>query len=85
MKLRPATGTIALAITAFLGFFLAWPLAHVFARACTDEHGFTLAYLSALATDPVRLQAIGTSLTIAGGVLRGPGTGGGPRRTRGFI
>ena len=71
MKLRPATGTIALAITAFLGFFLAWPLAHVLARACTDEHGFTLAYLSALATDPVRLQAIGTSLTIAGGVTAG--------------
>ncbi len=58
-------------IILFLGVFLVWPLAHVFIRSCTDEHGFTLVYLRALISDPAQLRAIGNSLMIAAWVTAG--------------
>ena len=52
-------------ILGFLGAFLVWPMAHVFVRACMDKQGFTLLYLRALFTNPVQIEAITTSFTIA--------------------
>lgn len=65
MKFRPGVSLIVLALVAFLGFFLVWPLGYVFVRACRDDSGFTLLYLKTLVTDPLQLQAVGNSLLIA--------------------
>ncbi|MBT3294057.1 MAG: iron ABC transporter permease [Verrucomicrobia bacterium] len=52
-------------ILAFLAVFLGWPLLHVFRGAFADKDGFSLAYVTALLTDPLQLQALANSLTIA--------------------
>ncbi len=52
-------------ILAFLAVFLGWPLLYVFRGACIDADGFSLTYMKALVTDPIQLQALGNSLTIA--------------------
>ncbi|MBL7077538.1 MAG: iron ABC transporter permease [Kiritimatiellae bacterium] len=66
---RPSTSIvphlILWGILAFLAVFLGWPLLHVFRGACIDEGGFSLTYMLALVTDPIQLQALGNSLTIA--------------------
>lgn len=65
MRVRWGAWSIVALEAIFLGVFLVWPMAHVFARAIADEKGYTLHYLGALVSDPVQLQAIGNSLLIA--------------------
>ncbi len=64
-RLRLTTWFPILAVVAFLGVFLMWPLAHVFTRACWDKTGFTLGYLRNLFTNPVQIEAVGMSFLIA--------------------
>lgn len=65
MSGRSRSLILLFAIVLFLAVFLVWPLAYVFRKAFHDANGFTIFYMKALLTDPLQLQAIGTSLTIA--------------------
>jgi len=64
-RLRFTTWFLILAVAVFLGVFLLWPLAHVFARATRDQTGFTLSYLRNLFTNPIQIEAVGMSFLIA--------------------
>jgi iron(III) transport system permease protein len=65
MRIRAGIILIALGIAAFLAFFLAWPVAHVFSRACVDKQGFTFLYLRSLVTNQIQLEAVCNSFLIA--------------------
>ena len=71
MSIRPGTWISVSLIVTLLGAFLVWPMAHVFTRALWDKQGFTLMYVAGLFTNPVQLEALATSFTIAFGVTGG--------------
>lgn len=68
MKNQLGTRLSVVLIVAVLAVFLVWPMAHVFSRALWDKQGFTLLYITGLFTNPVQLETIATSFTIAFGV-----------------
>jgi iron(III) transport system permease protein len=68
MKNQFGTRLSVVLIVAVLAVFLVWPMAHVFSRALWDKQGFTLLYITGLFTNPVQLETIATSFTIAFGV-----------------
>jgi len=71
MKNQFGTRLSVVLIVAVLAVFLVWPMAHVFSRALWDKQGFTLLYITGLFTNPVQLETIATSFTIAFGVTAG--------------
>ena len=71
MKNQFGTRLSVVLIVAVLAVFLVWPMAHVFSRAVWDKQGFTLLYITGLFTNPVQLETIATSFTIAFGVTAG--------------
>ncbi len=67
-RVAPAAGVLA--VWAFLGGFLVYPLAHVFYDAVTDDRGgFTLRYLRDFLTDGFYLRSLGNSLLLGVGVV----------------
>jgi len=62
---RSGSSVLLVAILGFLGAFLLWPMADVVRKAVIDREGFTLLYLRSLVTDPLQIEALGTSLLIA--------------------
>lgn len=65
MRRMAGSWLVILGVVAFLGFFLAWPIAHVFTGAVKDGSTFTLLYVRGLFGNPYQLQALGNSLMIA--------------------
>ena len=65
MRRNIGTILVILLVVAFLAAFLVWPIGHAFTRSVHDAKGFTLVYLQALFTNPVQLQALWNSFTIA--------------------
>ncbi len=67
-RVAPAAGVLA--VWAFLGGFLVYPLAHLFYDAVTDDRGgFTLRYLRDFLTDGFYLRSLGNSLLLGVGVV----------------
>ncbi|HZS32293.1 MAG TPA: iron ABC transporter permease [Methylomirabilota bacterium] len=67
-RVAPAAGVLA--VWAFLGSFLVYPLVHIFYDAVTDDRGaFTLRNLHDFLTDGFYLRSLGNSLLLGVGVV----------------
>ncbi len=64
-RLRLPVQLLVLATVAYLGFFLIWPLAHVFENAFRDPRGFTPFYIVNLFRNPAVREAARNSFLLA--------------------